>query len=386
MNNPDIRFKGYAGSWEQSKLKDVADKVTEKNTALLVQETFTNSAEFGVISQRDFFERDISNADNIGGYYVIHKEDFVYNPRISTSAPVGPVNRNKLGRSGIMSPLYTIFRTHDVDTTYLEWFFKSRNWHPFMYLNGDSGARSDRFSIKDTVFFGMPIPLPCQDEQKRIGAWMNGVDNLITLNQRKLDTLKNYKKAMLVKMFPREGQKVPEIRFKGFSGDWDRCKLGDVLRTLPFKAYLKSPEPDGKYEIIQQGNVPIIGYANGVPCKDYDNTVVLGDHTLSLYKPKSPFFVATDGVRILKGTDNMNGKYLLYLLERNKPQSEGYKRYFSILADQDVLFTTNQNEQLIIGDCFDTIDNLITLHHHKLDKLKDLKQALLNKIFVKGGN
>lgn len=158
--------------------------MTEKNTDLAVQETFTNSAEFGIISQRDFFDHDISNAENIGGYYVVREEDFVYNPRISTTAPVGPVNRNKLGRNGVMSPLYTVFRTHDVDTTYLEWFFKSNYWHSFMYFNGDSGARSDRFSIKDAVFFEMPIPLPSPEEQHRIGIWLDGIDDLITLHQR----------------------------------------------------------------------------------------------------------------------------------------------------------------------------------------------------------
>lgn len=163
----------------------MADKVTEKNLDFAVQETFTNSAEFGVISQRDFFDHDISNADNIGGYYVVRNEDFVYNPRISVTAPVGPVNRNKLGRSGVMSPLYTVFRTHDIDTTYLEWFFKSSYWHPFMFFNGDSGARSDRFSIKDAVFFEMPIPLPSIDEQMKIGAYTDKIDNLITLQQCK---------------------------------------------------------------------------------------------------------------------------------------------------------------------------------------------------------
>ena len=165
-------------------MSEVADKVTEKNVDLVVQETFTNSAEYGVISQRDFFDHDISNAENIGGYYVVRNEDFVYNPRISVTAPVGPVNRNKLGRNGVMSPLYTVFRTRDIDTTYLEWFFKSSYWHPFMFFNGDSGARSDRFSIKDAVFFEMPIPTPSLAEQKQIGAYMEKLDNLITLHQR----------------------------------------------------------------------------------------------------------------------------------------------------------------------------------------------------------
>lgn len=112
---PAIRFKGYTEAWEQRKLGEISDKVTEKNTGLQYMETFTNSAEFGVISQRDFFDHAISKIDSLDGYYIVRNEDFVYNPRISVTAPVGPINRNKLGRNGVMSPLYTVFRPREVD-------------------------------------------------------------------------------------------------------------------------------------------------------------------------------------------------------------------------------------------------------------------------------
>ena len=181
---PEIRFKGFTDPWEQRKLSDIVEKVTEKNAGWQYIETFTNSAEFGIISQRDFFDHDISKIGSLDGYYVVHNEDFVYNPRISVTAPVGPINRNKLGRTGVMSPLYTVFRPHDIDTTYLEHFFKSEYWHSFMNFNGDSGARSDRFSIKDSVFFEMPIPTPDIEEQKKIGEFLTLLDTLITLHQR----------------------------------------------------------------------------------------------------------------------------------------------------------------------------------------------------------
>ena len=219
-------------------------------------------------------------------------------------------------------------------------------------------------------------------EGNKIGTMFRSIDNLITLHQHKLDRLKNIKKSMLDKMFPKDGEVVPEIRFKGFTDAWEQRKLGEVLRTIPFKPFLKIPEQGGKYEIIQQGNEPIIGYANGEPCEDFRNTVIFGDHTLSLYKPKQPFFVATDGVRILQGTNDMYGYYLLSLLEGNSPQSEGYKRYYSILADREVLFTENHYEQVKIGLYFKNLDNLITLHQRKLDKLKNIKKSMLDNMFV----
>ena len=184
---------------------EIANKVTTKNKDTQYVETFTNSAELGIISQRDFFDHDVSNMDNISGYYVVDDDAFVYNPRISTSAPVGPINRNKLGRTGVMSPLYTVFKTHSVYSEYLEWFFKSTRWHSFMKFNGDSGARSDRFSIKDAVFFEMPIPIPDIEEQKKIGQYLYTLDTLITLHQRKCDEINEIKKFMLQNMFPQKG-------------------------------------------------------------------------------------------------------------------------------------------------------------------------------------
>ncbi|HBC31737.1 MAG TPA: restriction endonuclease subunit S, partial [Clostridiales bacterium] len=197
---PEIRFKGFKDKWEKRKLKEISIKVTEKNTPIRYCETFTNSAEYGIISQRDYFDNDISNSDNIDRYYVVKNDDFVYNPRISSFAPVGPINRNRLGRNGIMSPLYTVFRTQDVDVTFLEHFFKTDCWHTFMRLNGDTGARSDRFSIKDFLFVEMPIPFPKIEEQSQIGSYFQNLDKLISLHQQEIQKLKNIKKACLEKM------------------------------------------------------------------------------------------------------------------------------------------------------------------------------------------
>lgn len=198
---PKIRFGGYTAPWEQRKLCEIAEKVTEKNVNFAVSETFTNSAEYGVISQRDFFDHNITNLENINGYYVIGEDDFVYNPRISVTAPVGPINRNKLGRKGVMSPLYTVFKTYDIDSTFLEYFFKGNGWNSFMFFNGDTGARFDRFSIKNELFFNMPIPYPQIEEQRLIGRCLENLDNLIVLHQSRLEKLINLKLSCMEKMF-----------------------------------------------------------------------------------------------------------------------------------------------------------------------------------------
>ena len=199
---PEIRFAGFTDPWEQRKLGEIADKVTAKNLDGNITEVLTNSAEYGVINQTEFFDHAVAKESNIAGYYVIAPGDFVYNPRISATAPVGPIRRNTLGIHGVMSPLYTVFRLTDaVDGTYLSHFFKTNGWHGFMKLEGNSGARSDRFSIGDATFFEMPIPVPSSSEQHAIGSFFSRLDNLITLHQRKLELLQDIKKSLLDKMF-----------------------------------------------------------------------------------------------------------------------------------------------------------------------------------------
>lgn len=200
-NIPEIRFPEFSDAWKQRELGEIAEKVTKKNSNLEISETFTNSAEQGIISQKDFFDHKVASSENIGNYYVVDKNDFVYNPRISTTAPVGPINRNRLGRAGVMSPLYTVFRAKDINQLFLEWYFKSSCWHLFMYFNGDSGARSDRFSIKDSVFFSMPIFVPSKEEQFKIGRFFDQLNETITLQQRKLESLQKLKKGLLQQMF-----------------------------------------------------------------------------------------------------------------------------------------------------------------------------------------
>lgn len=200
---PEIRLEGFEGEWEVVQLSDICQKVTEKNKDNNFNETFTNSAEFGIISQRDFFEKDISNEKSLNAYYVVRNNDFVYNPRISNYAPVGPVKRNKLGRTGVMSPLYFVFRitNSNIDLNFLETFFNTNTWHKFMKLNGDSGARADRFAIKDSTFLTMPIAFPSLPEQQAIGAYFSNLDNLINSHQEKITQLETLKKKLLQDMF-----------------------------------------------------------------------------------------------------------------------------------------------------------------------------------------
>ena len=198
---PKIRFKGFEGEWKTCPLYHFAKKRIEKNTKMLYNITLTNSAEFGIIDQRNFFDHEISNSENINGYYVVRDHDFVYNPRISSSAPVGPINQNKLGYTGVMSPLYLVFEINGINRDFLEIFFHTTLWHKYMFDNGNTGARFDRLAISDEDFMKMPIPDIDIEEQQAIANYFTSLDRQISLQSQRLEKLKQIKSACLDKMF-----------------------------------------------------------------------------------------------------------------------------------------------------------------------------------------
>ncbi|APT15386.1 restriction endonuclease subunit S [Lactobacillus jensenii] len=193
---PKVRFRGFDEPWKKVKLGEISEKITQKNNNSCSQfPVLTNSAEYGIVYQKDFFDKNIAiNTDN---YYVVHTEDFVYNPRISKQAPYGPIRVNHL-KTGVMSPLYYIFKIKDdFNIGFFEFLFIGNKWHKFMYQNGDSGARSDRYAIKDKVFNKLPIYIPQKiEEQKLIFEINHKINSLLYLQQRKLELENKLKKQI----------------------------------------------------------------------------------------------------------------------------------------------------------------------------------------------
>lgn len=225
VNKPKLRFPEFEGEWEIKKLAEVAEKRIVKNKDNKIKNVFTNSAVQGIVNQRDFFEKDIANQNNLLGYYIVEHNDFVYNPRISTYAPVGPISRNKL-QSGIMSPLYSVFRFNIGNIDFVEHFFSTTKWHIHMENIANYGARDDRMSFSVGDFYKMPIPLPNLKEQTKIASFLNAVDDKLQALKKKQQLLEQYKKGVMQKIFSQE------LRFKDENGneypDWEEKKLGEV--------------------------------------------------------------------------------------------------------------------------------------------------------------
>ena len=401
---PEIKFNGFEQYWCEKKLKDFSIKVTEKNISNIYTETFTNSAQYGVVSQRDFFDKSISNENNIKGYYIVRENDFIYNPRISIYAPVGPIKRNKLGRIGVVSPLYFVFRTKDIDLQFLETYFESSKWHSFMLLSSDSGARSDRLAIKDSIFIEMPIFFPDYKVQKYLGDFFQNLDKSIALHSKKLTLTQNFKKAMLEKMFPKQGSSRPEIRLKRFSEDWKIEAIGDVLQEV-FRPIDLDNEVKYRLVTVKRRNG---GIAERAILKGKDILVKsqfevkAGDYIISkrqvvhgatgLVPPELDGSVVSNEYLVGQGTEKLSIEFFALL----STLPEMYQKFFLSSYGVDIeklFFDVNDwkkrevllpslEEQVRISSFFKQVDETLKLQKQQLQTLKNLKQALLEKIFV----
>ncbi|MDM3141993.1 restriction endonuclease subunit S [Citrobacter sp. Cf120] len=200
----EVRFKDENGEgypeWKYVDLKEIASKVNIKNREGLINVVLTNSATQGIVRQDSYFEREIVTESNLQGYYVVSVGDFIYNPRISATAPVGPIKMNELIQ-GVMSPLYTAFRFKKGLLKFYQYFFESSVWHDYMKSVANSGARHDRMNISGADFFALPVSQPIEAEQSKIANFLSAIDEKISAKKAELDKLKNWKQGLLQQMF-----------------------------------------------------------------------------------------------------------------------------------------------------------------------------------------
>ncbi|MCI6923697.1 MAG: restriction endonuclease subunit S [Oscillospiraceae bacterium] len=213
--------------WEVKQLSQVLNKQTRKNIDNSIHNVLTNSATQGIISQSDYFDKQIANDENTDGYYIVENGYFVYNPRISVSAPCGPFNKYYGNDTGIMSPLYTVYKLIDKSpyySEYLSYYYSSANWHRYMNEIANYGARSDRMNVTGNDMDEMPLPYPPLAEQEKIAEILAAQDKVIALKEKLLEEKKNQKKYLMQQLLT--GKK----RLPGFSGEWKKTKLKKLLK------------------------------------------------------------------------------------------------------------------------------------------------------------
>lgn len=206
-------------------LSTITKKKIEKNTDLKYSVILSNSSKHGIVPQNIQFDKNIANEENIDRYYVVKIGDFIYNPRISTTAPCGPINQNDCC-DGVVSPLYTVFscKTERVYDKYLKYYFQTSMWHEYIRSVANTGARHDRMNVSDKDFFSMLIKLPPIAEQQKIAEILSAQDRVIELTIKLLEEKKRLKKYLCQVLLSET------LRLPGFSDKWKKHPMGDFLR------------------------------------------------------------------------------------------------------------------------------------------------------------
>ncbi len=403
---PKLRFPEFRSEreWKFVPLKDLADRGKKKNRDEKIERVLTNSAEFGVVDQRDFFDKDIATQGKLESYVVVELGDYVYNPRISATAPVGPISKNNIG-TGVMSPLYTVFRFKDPENDFYRHYFKTTGWHTYMRQASSTGARHDRMAIGSDDFIAMPLPIaPSPAEQQKIAECLGSVDELIAAQARKVDALKAHKKGLMQHLFPREGETKPRLRFPEFqhAREWDVRTIGDMFRLINGFAF--KPEdwkPTGTPIIrIQNLNDPSADFNYSQAPVPERNRIKSGD----LLFAWSGTLGSSFGARIWNGPSGVLNQHIFKVLmdeqqitlpfsllvlarveEDIAKQSHGFKASFVHVKKSDLvkvdLLLPPLPEQQRIASCLSSLDALITAETQKLEALKTHKKGLMQQLF-----
>ena len=252
---PHLRFPEFRGEWENARLSSFTKKITKKNKGNIISNVLCNSANFGIIPQSEYFDRDIANTENTDTYYIIENGDFVYNPRKSVTAPYGPVNMYKGKNLGIISPLYLCFTVKDISKDFLLNWFKGNKWHRYVYSHGDTGVRYDRVSIKDDIFLDMPINIPVIAEQEKISKTLNLLEERIATQNKVIEDLKLLKSAII--------EEIDNCRYS------KKVRLGDIGLFVRGLTYSSNDIVENNGILVMRSNNII----NGSPL-DYNNNIV----------------------------------------------------------------------------------------------------------------
>ena len=407
---PAIRFAGFTDPWEQRKLGDYVVVSTAKNAdgRFNKEDVLSVSGEYGIVNQIAFQGRSFAGS-SVLNYGIVNTGDIVYTKSPLNSNPYGIIKVNK-GIPGIVSTLYAVYRPQDnVHTNFIQVYFEQHErMNNYMHPLVNKGAKNDMKVTAENALKGV-VTFPSREEQVIISEFFDRLDSLITLHQRKYDKLVVFKKSMLEKMFPKDGESVPEIRFAGFTDPWEQRKLGNCGTTYSGLSG-KTKEDFG------HGNARFVPYTNvfdnpladterleAVEIDSSQNKVAYGDvfFTVSSETPdevgmSSVWLSDQDDVYLnsfcfgYRQDSTFDPHYLAYMLRSSSIRSD-----LTLLAQGISRFNISKNkvmelsvavpsaaEQKQIGQYFARLDSLITLHQRKLELLQNIKKSLLDKMFV----
>jgi type I restriction enzyme S subunit len=390
---PKLRFREFqdAPAWELWPLKKLAKRRTRKNVGAKVDRVLTNSAEHGVVDQRDYFEKDIANPGNLEGYFIIEKGDYVYNPRVSNLAPVGPIHKNDIGL-GVMSPLYTVFFFDSAENDFYSYYFKTPHWHQYLRHVSNSGARHDRMAISADDFINMPVPVSTPPEQQKIADCLSSIDALIAAEAEKLEALKDHKKGLMQQLFPAPGETTPRLRFPEFrdAGDWEEKQVGDVFtvtrgNVLAMTLVDDVPTDRKPYPVYssQTKRAGLAGYYSDFLYEDAITWTTDGANAGEVnYRAGKFYCTNVCGVLISReGYANPCVAAIINSVSKSHVSYVGNPKLMNGVMAKIVVPLPSVEEQAKIALLLTSVDTLIAAQDDKVATLKAHKNGLMQQLF-----
>ena len=405
---PAIRFKGFNDDWEQRKLGELYQRNTERNENLI---GYDKTISVATMSYKD--DGNGASESSLSTYKVLRVGDIAFEGHTNKQFRFGRFVVNDIG-TGIMSPRFSTLRPlNEMPVNFWKQYIHSESVMRRILVNSTkAGTMMNELVIPK--FLNQTIMVPSENEQAVIGQYFSNLDHLITLHQRKLEKIKLMKKSMLGKMFSRDAESIPKIRFDGYTDDWEQRKLGDVIEKLTGGASIAPDDyVDVGYRTIPKGAVNSSGVADMSGCKNVSENFFKknissktssGELVTSLRDlvPTAPNMGRI--VRICGETEDFLMPQGVYSIIVKEKISEDFLITYSNSPEYRKIIMAEKNgstqvhirngeflnidiplpsyeEQMKIGEHFKTLNHLITLHQRKLEKLKKVKKSLLEHMF-----
>ena len=400
---PKIRFKDYTSSWEQRKFSELYVKVSEKND-------FTFGTDKIISVANMYFKEDTkeSSDDYMKTYNIMRLGDIAFEGNKSKHYAHGRFVENTIG-DGIVSHVFDVFRPIvEYDLNYWKYYINNES------VMGKTMARCTKSSTMMTNlvandFLKETVLVPTIEEQKKIGNYLIALDNLITLHQREYDRVSTLKKAMLKKMFPKNGETKPEIRFSGFTDDWEQRKLGELSSSFEYGLNAAAKEYDGENKYIRITDIdddsrefkqeditsPDTDLSSAENYRLSEGDILFARTGASV--GKSYIYKVSDGLVYYAGfliRARIKPEYNSEFVFQNTLTGD-YEKFIKVTSmrsgqpgvnaqeySQYQIMVPSKPEQDKISECLRNLDHLITLHQRKLEKLKCIKKSLLENMFV----
>ena len=408
-NTPQLRFSAFDDEWEEKKLNNYLEVSTEKNfdNFFTKEKVLSVSGEFGVVNQIAFQGRSFAGA-SLTNYKISDLESVIYTKSPLNATPYGIIKANKFEK-GIVSVLYAVYKTNNSDSKFIQDYFNlDERLNNYLRPLISKGAKNT-INVSDLEALEGIVTFPSLSEQQKIGTFLSHVDSLIQAKTQKLESLKAVKKSLLQKCFPKAGEKVPEMRFAGFSGEWEEKTIGEIAEIItggtPSTSHedywfpkeipwLSSGEVNKKYILFTDDYISKKGFSNSSAHWIKSNSVLIalagqgktrGTVAINLIPITTNQSIA--GIIL---NNEMDTNFVFQSLERKyeairkMSSGDGSRGGLNKQLVSEITFMCplTLNEQQKIGQFFAKYDSLISLQKKEIENLKTIKKSLLQKMFV----